>query len=82
MSMRYAGRTDSSGRPIGTTAIHALNHQRRSREAYISIDTLRGDNPVERGTWRFAKLCEMQGWQRVASRKARDSLFTLLGEKP
>ena len=60
----------------------ALHHQRRARDAYISIDTLRGDKPIEPGTWTWHKLREMQGWQRVASRKAREHLFTLLGEKP
>lgn len=60
----------------------ALNHQRRAREAYISIENVRGDDAIKPGTWAWHKLREMQGWHRTASRKARDYLFALIGEKP
>lgn len=59
----------------------ALKQQQRARYAYISLDTLRGDNPIEPGTWTWHKLREMQGWQRTASRKAREHLFALIDER-
>ncbi len=63
-------------------ALAALKHQERARRAYISLDNVRDGEVIEPNTWAWRTIREMQGWQRDASRKAREHLFALIGEKP
>lgn len=61
----------------------ALVHQRRSREAYISLDGLREHQGYgQPGTWVWRKVRDLQGWHKLSAETARKHLFALIGEKP